>query len=147
MADNKILYNIKELNLLVFRSLVGDVSIEKKFKKIPTPSQMRIIEYILNAENDVFQRDLENILNLRRATVSGVLQTMEKNNLIIRIPCCDDARTKKIILNDVTKDIFSKHQKRIDDIESIVTSGIDTKDLALFNEVLEKMKNNIKNIK
>lgn len=147
MEKNKIMYNIKELNLLVFRSLVGDDSIEKNFKKIPTPSQMRIIEYILNAESDVFQKDLEDVLNLRRATVSGVLQTMEKNNLIIRIPCCNDARIKKIILNDATKDIFSKHQKRIDDIESIVTSGIDTKDLELFNEVLEKMKINIKNIK
>ena len=38
-----------------------------------------IIEYILDTDNkEVNQNELENVLKLRRATVSGVLQTMEK---------------------------------------------------------------------
>ena len=40
---------------------------------------MRIIAYIFNKNGSIYQRDLERDLNLRRATLSGILNTMEKN--------------------------------------------------------------------
>ena len=43
---------------------------------------VKIIAYIFNKEGAIYQRDLEKDLNLRRATLSGILNTMEKNNLL-----------------------------------------------------------------
>jgi len=82
-------------------------------------------------------------LNLRRATVSGVLQTMEKNGLIERITDSSDARVKRIILNSKAKNLFQEMEKEMVDIEEIVIRGIPKEELEVFSTVLDKMKNNI----
>lgn len=116
MSDNKILYQIKTLEKMILRTFWNDkeledeILIKKEFK--PTPTQMQIIEYILEHINEVvYQKDLEEVLNLRRATVSGVLQTMEKNELIERTTNTEDTRVKKIILHEKAKEYFLSMQK------------------------------------
>ena len=100
MNDNKVLYEIKSLEKMLVRELINNSDIKDKENLLPTPTQCQIIEYILNNKNkDIYQKDLEKVLNLRRATVSGVLHTMEKNGLIKRVTDESDTRTKKIILN------------------------------------------------
>jgi len=118
MKKNNLLYQIKSLEKMIVRNLLGDNEIEKREEQanvmqLPTPTQMQIIEYILNhTSEDIYQRDLEDILNLRRATVSGVLHTMEKNNLIRRVTDNEDTRSKKILLNNKAKEIFLQNQKQ-----------------------------------
>ena len=87
MDQYHLLFQIKSLEKMIFRTFVHDDKVHfAKQKMIPTPTQMQILEYILaNPKKETYQRDLEEILNLRRATVSGVLQTMEKNHLIERV--------------------------------------------------------------
>ena len=85
--EEKVLYQIKNLDRIVFRCIFNGNDIEDnrciRNMKIPTQTQMQIISYIIKHQNEeVYQKDLEEVLNLRRATVSGVLHTMEKNNLI-----------------------------------------------------------------
>ena len=112
--------------------------------KIPTQTQMQIISYIIKHQNEeVYQKDLEEVLNLRRATVSGVLHTMEKNNLIKRITDSKDTRVKKIILDGKTQEIFNKNEKKIEKLEKIITKDISKNDMDTFMKVLQKMKNNI----
>lgn len=113
--------------------------------KTMTPTQMQIIEYILEHDSfNVYQRDLEKILNLRRATVSGVLQTMEKNGLIERVIDKDDTRVKKIILNKKTKDIFYERLEKLKIMENNIKKGISKEELEIFFKVILKMQNNIK---
>ena len=108
---------------------------------------MQIIKYILeNNDKEVYQRDLEKVLNLRRATVSGVLQTMEKNNLIKRVTDTNDTRTKRIILNEKTKNIFFTYRKKVSELELKITSGISKDELKIFSSVIDKMKENVKNL-
>lgn len=150
MRYNSILFQIKTLDKVIFRKLFSEVELDKeklcRFQK-PTPTQMEIIHYILeNSDKDIFQKDLENVLNLRRATVSGVLQTMEKNNLIERVTDTEDTRTKKIILNKKTKEIFLRNKEKMDAIENIMIKGISKSDLENFTKVIEIMKSNIENI-
>ena len=142
MEDNRILYQIKTLEKMVFRELIKNKDIEK-YPMIP-PTQFQIIEYMINNHmEEIFQKDLENILELRRATVSGVLQTMEKHGLIKRSVDEEDTRTKKIILQDSTKEMFNSKKKKMKQIEKIIIKDISKEDLKVFSEVLEKMKNNI----
>lgn len=141
MKDIKLLYQIKSLEKIILRNI--SPNIEKDFY-CPTPTQMQIMEYIIEHKNeDVYQKDLEKILKLRRATVSGVLQTMEKNNLIDRVTSLNDTRTKKIILNKRAKDIFLKHEEKIKEIEKIVIKDISNEDLDVFSRVIDMMKNNL----
>lgn len=106
---------------------------------------MQIINYILeHMKENIYQRDLENILNLRRATVSGVLQTMEKNKLIKRITDDNDTRAKKIILCENAKEIFLKSEKKFVELEETIVEGISNEELEVFLDVIKKMKENMK---
>ena len=142
---DRILYQIKSLNKSVVRTLLSNIECSINFDKIPTPTQMQILEYIIKNDKEVYQKDLETILNLRRATISGVLQTMEKNNLIERISHEEDARTKKIILTEKARIMFEKNEEKILELEKVITKDITKKDLETFLKVINKMKENLKN--
>lgn len=147
MAANKkddnmssILEEIKELDISILRLIISS---DDKICPL-SPSQMKIIAYIFNKEGTIYQRDLEKDLNLRRATLSGILNTMEKNNLLSRVPSDNDTRSKKIILNKKTKEIFSKKREKLIEVENILIKGIERDELSSFLNTIDKMKNNIK---
>lgn len=140
--ENIVLFKIKELDKKIVRTILkenSDINISPL-----TSTQIQILKYMIEHQNeDVYQKDLENVLNLRRATVSGVLQTMEKNNLIKREIYENDIRVKKIILNEKTKNIFQKNKQKIDEIEKNITKNISKKDLNDFIKVIDKLITNL----
>ncbi len=150
MRENRILYQVKTLNKLVVRYFTKDEDFITKVKEenissVLTPTQMEIIEYIKENENkEIYQKDLENVLNLRRATVSGVLQTMEKNGILERITHPSDARAKRIILNKNAERLFYVGEHKVKELESIITKNISAEDISIFSSVLNKMINNLK---
>ena len=116
-------------------------NVNKEF--LPTPTQMQIIAYIMAHENEeIYQKNLENVLKLTRATVSGVLQTMEKNSLIERVVDSNDTRGKKIILNKEAEEVFKKNKIKLDKVEEILKKDIDKDSLETFFKVIIKMKEN-----
>lgn len=145
MEKDKIIYKLKSLEKNIIRIIIKEITDAKDYDRIncPTPTQMQIISYIINSPNDVYQKDLEKILNLRRATVSGVLQTMEKNGLINRVVSNNDARSRKIILNDKAQIIYQENKERLNNIENIIKKGISNNDLNIFIKVIDKMKDNL----
>lgn len=141
----KILYQIRGLEKNILRILIenNEECVNSKFPHI-TPTQMEIFDYIFkNKDKDIYQKDLEEVLKSRRATVSGVLQTMEKNGLIERVVDEEDTRTKKIILNELAKQHFLDKINQIAEIEEVATKGISDEDLDKFFEVITKMKQNL----
>lgn len=146
--EKDILYQIKTLDKMIFRKLCSSEDMLRAknaiINRTMTPTQMQIIEYILEHDaSPIYQKDLEKVLKLRRATVSGVLQTMEKNGLIERIVDEKDTRVKKIILNDKTKNIFYEKLEKIKIIENIIKRDISQEELDIFFEVILKMQSNI----
>src|SRR5690606_32706222 len=94
-----IAFEIKVLATLLKRNL--DAGRDDTGKESLTGMQGWVLGYLKgNTERDIFQRDLEKEFNIRRATVSGVLQLMERNGLIVREPVEHDARLKKISLTE-----------------------------------------------
>ena len=153
MKSHETLYKIRSLEKMIIRLFIDEKEFIpeqcklKKQKIFPTPTQMQIIAYILKHKNeDIYQRDLENVLKLRRATVSGVLKTMEKNGFITRITDKEDTRIKKVILNKNAEEIFEKSEKKLDELEKIVIKDISKTDLKIFSNVIDKMKENIENM-
>lgn len=147
MKEKNVLFQIKDLEKLILRNLRLDIEIEEDLNtNVPTPTQMQIVGYILdNMDREIYQKDLENVLNLRRATVSGVLQSMEKKGFIERIIDERDTRTKKIILQKKAKEMFEKNKKQLDELEKVAIKDISQEDLNVFSKVIAKMMNNIEN--
>ena len=78
-----------------------------------------VIGYLYkNRNKDIFQKDFEQHLEIRRSTATKMLQLMEKNGLIVRKSIESDARLKKIELTDKAVCLHKKVMKYIiyDDI-------------------------------
>ncbi len=146
MKQDCLLFEIKILEKNILRLFLQNVNHTFQNKEFfPTPTQVQIVEYILKHPNeDVYQKDLEKVLHLRRATVSGVLGTMEKNHLIERIVDGEDLRVKRIIMHPKTKEAFLSHFEKIREIENLLVQGITEEELNLFWMVLQKMNANLK---
>lgn len=141
MSENRVLYEINVLEKMIAREFFGSGD---DIRKNMTPSQLQIMDYLLNHQGkSVYQKDLEEVLKLRRATVSGILHTMEKNGLIKRIICDNDARSKMIIFNDSIKECFEAGKRKFLEIDSVIKEGISDEEIMEFKNTLQKMQKNI----
>ena len=143
MEDKNIFNSIKELEKGIVRKIMSETSHDEMYSK-PSIAQMQIIKYILKHEEEtIYQRDLEDVFNLRRATISGILKTMEKNNVIIRVCDPNDARGKIVILSDDAKKFFKEKETLFKKIETVLKKDISKEELEIFYKVILKMRDNI----
>lgn len=143
MEDKNIFNSIKELEKGIVRKIMSETSHDEMYSK-PSIAQMQIIKYILKHDGKtIYQRDLEEVFNLRRATISGILKTMEKNNVIIRVCDPDDARGKIVILSDDAKKFFKEKETLFKKLETILKKDISKEELETFYKVILKMRDNI----
>lgn len=104
-----------------------------------TSLQSKIIHYISNSETDVFQKDLEEAFHIRRSSVTSVLQTMEKNDLISRISSSKDGRVKIITLTTKAKHISEELCNNFDAFEEYLISDLSDQEIENFNKTLAKI--------
>lgn len=143
MEDKNIFNSIKELEKGIVRKIMSEASHDEMYSK-PSIAQMQIIKYILKHDGKtIYQRDLEEVFNLRRATISGILKTMEKNNVIIRVCDPNDARGKIVILSDDAKKFFKEKETLFKKIETVLKKDITKEELEIFYKVILKMRDNI----
>lgn len=143
MEDKNIFNSIKELEKGIVRKIMNETSHDEMYSK-PSIAQMQIIKYILKHDGKtIYQRDLEEVFNLRRATISGILKTMEKNNVIIRVCDPNDARGKIVILSDDAKKFFKEKETLFKKLETILKKDISKEELEIFYKVILKMRDNI----
>lgn len=108
-----------------------------------SPIQMRTLTYIFFKDEDVFQRDIEKELCIRRSTATNILKRLERDGYIIRTPIASDARLKKITLTDQTLNLISGMQQRIDKMEKRMRQEITEEDLSVFFDVMNQIRKNL----
>lgn len=109
-----------------------------------TAIQCMILEYLFeNRARDVFQRDLEAEFRIRRSTVTGILQGMERRGLILRQPVKQDARLKKLVLTDAGIGIHTNAEQTMREVERRALAGISEEEFLIFRSTLEKIKQNL----
>src|SRR5690554_216467 len=68
--------------------------------------QARVLMYLYRTGDEViYQKDIENYFQIRGGTVTGMIDTLEKNNFIMRIDSELDKRKKRIVLTHEGKRI------------------------------------------
>lgn len=78
-----------------------------------------------------------------RSTATGILQLMEKNELILREPVESDARLKKLVLTEKALDIHKMVEEDRKRTEEQLTKDIDAQELAIFRKALKQMIRNM----
>lgn len=111
--------------------------------KINNVTQCEIIKNILDCDalgHILYQKDLENLLNIRKSTISGILETMEKNRIIIRVSSNEG---KIIKLTDEASEQKDVVLNLLRTVENELVDGIEEEELEIFFKVIDKMKENI----
>ena len=146
-SNKNIIFEIKVLDNMINRKIIN----RTKKANIPyglSPVQLKILHYLfLHTKDTVYQRDIEKIIESRRSTTSGILHTMENNNLIKKIDCTTDARTKQIVLTEYSTELSKKIIKDKNKFETLIKDVLTKEELELFFKVTDKIKNNIMNMK
>lgn len=142
MEEQSIGSEIKKIDNLIIRKIM---SYSKNNSYMLSPSQMMITRFLYkNSDKVVYQKDLEGALPFRKSTISGIIQTMMKNNIISTESSKDDLRSKRIILTPYGKKINKEIEKNIIKFEKVLKNNIKEDDLRIFFKVTKQIQNNLK---
>lgn len=94
-------------------------------------------------EEDIYQKDIEQEFKVSRATVSQILQTMEKRGMIAKESVAHDARLKKIMLTEKAKNMVQKADADVLGMEEIILKGFDEGETKQLKEYLERIMQNV----
>lgn len=139
----KLGLDISKINHIISRKM--DASVISAIDDNLTISQAYVIDFICNEgkDKDVFQKDLESVFDLKRSSISLMLNNMEKSGLIERMLVKEDGRLKKIVLTDKSIKIYEKISDAIDLIENKLSENITEEEVKVFQNVLNKIRNSL----
>lgn len=95
---------------------------------------------------DVYQRDIEQWFNIRRSSVTALLQGMEQDGFITRCAVEKDARLKRLVATDKGRVCHAEIEASIAQFESDLQKGIDPQQAAVARAVLEQTLRNAQHI-
>lgn len=135
-------YEVKTLENLITREIIATA--KREGYPTLTTVQIRIMRYLfLNIDKEIYQKDIEKNFVVRRSTASGIIDTMEKNGMLKRIPSDLDARSKRIVLTDKYINKIELLENLIEKFQDNLLSGISDNELNTFFTVIDKMKDNL----
>lgn len=110
-----------------------------------TNMQRHVLHYILfqSLQRDIYQKDVEKEFQIRRSTVTGTLQLLERKGFIRRESVERDARLKKVVPTDKAEGIRDYVLGNIRYTEEVLRKGIPEEKLCVCLEVLEQMSANL----
>lgn len=137
---------LRSLNNLICRYF--DFSSHKNEIETVTGNNGWIIGYLAShAQQDIFQRDLEQHFSITRSTASKVLHLMEQKGLIQRQPVARDARLKKIILTEKAWQIKGMMREDAQRMEQTLTNGFTEEEVRTLYSYIKRMKTNLSGVK
>lgn len=145
MEQRGIGVRLRMLNNAVRRYLDRTSESKREIEKL-TCSNGWIIGHLCEAEREgrvIFQRDLEEEFGITRSTASKVLSLMEKKGFIARESVSHDARLKKLVPTDKSREIENEMQRDVNRLETCLTKGFTQEELDTLYSYLERLQRNI----
>ena len=86
--------------------------------------------------------DLARASGLEPSTMTGLLDRMEREGFVARVPDPDDRRAQKIMLTDAGRDVRGTVERMVDETLELLFLGIQEEDVDSTNVVLRKLISN-----
>ena len=142
--EKKLADELKKLEIEIAQKLFS-IAKEKGIPAPPSPLQARILDFLFkNKDREVNQKDIEMNLGVSKATISGALNAMEKNNLIKRITSIKDSRSKQIIATEESQKTSKCLKVIFDDLNKELVKDISEEELNAFYSTMNKLSKNIR---
>lgn len=110
-----------------------------------TDTQSRVLQYIWeeSAKREVFQKDIEDEFDIRRSSVTQIIQLLERDGLIVRESVERDARLKKLALTEKAIQIQEVMNGKVRELEAEMQKDISKEETEIFLKLLSKIKKNV----
>ena len=108
-------------------------------------AQANILRFVLleTAKRSIYQVDIEKEFGLRPPTVTETLKSLEKKDLIRRIPDENDGRKKKIIITEKTLSMDDGVKCQVEKSEKVLLQEITKEEQEQFMKIAGKMLHNL----
>ena len=107
-------------------------------------TQFNILLYLNNhISENVCQKDLEIETNLKKASITGSLDSLVAKGFVKRVQAPDDKRKNYIVLTQKSLNLKSMFLDKIKEINDVMMKDISDQDLETFFNVIDKVKENI----
>lgn len=137
----KIGKEMREVQQLLHRKY--ELKKEQQSEKL-TQVQVHVLMYIHRHEGQVFQKDIEQHLKVRRSTATQILNVLERESYVERMRLESDARMKEIVVTDKTLALIDSMEKHMKETESMLRVNISDNDMETFFKVIDQIKENLK---
>lgn len=142
-TDRHIGHELHTLDMMIGR-LVNAYQSKVDEKAGINRMQGWIIGYLYrHSEEDVFQKDLEAEFQIARSTASGILQSMEKKELITRESIPRDARLKRLVLTPKGMEFQMEIIDNFDRIQKVLSENIPREKLDDFLNTADMIRENV----
>ncbi len=143
MVKASLLHDIKRLDIDIFRGIT------RRYKKMNldlTPMHAKILLRLNESDKLLCQKDLEEFISCNKSTLSSIISTMEKNDLLTREVSKQDSRINYLVVSEKGKELinFLKEDQLI--LEDIINEGITDDEYQTFSKIVDKVRKNIERI-
>lgn len=139
--SRKIGKEMREVQQLLHRKY--ELKKEQQSEKL-TQVQVHVLMYIHRHDGQVFQKDIEQHLKVRRSTASQILNVLERESYVERMRLDSDARMKEIVVTDKTLALIDSMERHMKETESMLRVNISKDDMETFFKVIDQIKENLK---
>ncbi len=109
-----------------------------------TSAQMFILHFLSKQpENEIFQKDLEQALELSHATVAGIISRLEAKGFLKLVPSEKDKRCKQIVATEKAMEVDEKTDAVINAAESQLLTGFSDEEKTQLRSYLNRLLGNL----
>ncbi|AUJ32900.1 MAG: MarR family winged helix-turn-helix transcriptional regulator [Liquorilactobacillus nagelii] len=110
-------------------------------------SQQWVLSYLYDHQTkEIFQSDLQQALGFGKSTISELLARMQKNDLIRLKQSAKDHRRKQVLLTTTSLQKAAIVNQSISAVEKRLTNGLTNNRLTELFQLIQQLKQNLKNI-
>lgn len=134
--DEKLLSKLKKIDHLIVQMIFKNCNNTQN--RQPSRTQAKILDMLINSNGEISQKEIEEKLNVSRATISEILTKMEKYEMIKR-ESGTDSRTKIIKLTEKSIEIHKYMTETFDNISNKIENILSEEETKKLKELLVKL--------
>lgn len=134
--DKKLLSKLKKIDHLIVQMIFKNCNNTQN--RQPSRTQAKILDMLINSNGEISQKEIEEKLNVSRATISEILTKMEKYEMIKR-ESGTDSRTKIIKLTEKSIEIHKYMTETFDNISNKIENILSEEETKKLKELLVKL--------
>ena len=133
-----LISQIKQIGGRVFEKILAQEQIDEF-----NGAQGKIL-YVLWQKDHISIVELSTLVGLAKTTLTSMLDRMEENGLIKRVPDANDRRKCILILTERAKNLKEKYEQVSQSMNDIYYQGFCEEEIVEFEQYLQRVLSNIK---